>query len=230
MRILLFDIDGTLLDCGPQVRPLFASALEDVYGTTGAVDAYDFAGRTDQRIVIDLLTGAGLPRDEVLDGLPRLRELYLARLEESLDPAGVRVLEGVAELLDELSARDDVVLALLTGNFTRGARLKLGSRGLDHHFAFGAFGCDAVDRSELPPVALRRACEHLGRPVKAHEALVIGDSVHDVTCAAAHGVPMVAVATGRTPAERLREAGAERVLDSLEGKAEELLSLALSSQ
>lgn len=225
MRVLLFDIDGTLLDCGPQVRPLFASALEEVFGTTGDIDAYDFAGGTDQRIVLDLLTRAGLPAEEVTEKLPRYQEVYLERLEAGLDPDGVRVLDGVVDLLDELAARDDVVLALLTGNFAGGARLKLATHGLDRYFAFGAFGCDAVDRPDLPPVALRRAMEHVGREVAAHDALVIGDSVPDVTCAAAHGVPMVAVSTGRTSEERLRAAGAERVWDSLAGRAEELLGL-----
>lgn len=223
MRVLLFDIDGTLLDCGPQVRPLFAAALEDVFGITGDIDAYDFAGGTDQRIVLDLLTRAGLPAEEVTEKLPRYQRVYLERLEAGLDPDRVRVLDGVVDLLDDLAARDDVVLALLTGNFAGGARLKLATHGLDRYFAFGAFGCDGVDRDELPPVALRRARAYVGREVEVHEALLIGDSVPDVTCAAAHGVPMVAVATGRTSPERLRAAGAERVLPSLVGSAEELL-------
>src|SRR3954463_3465493 len=80
MKLILFDIDGTLVNCGPQVRPLFASALEEVFGTTGDVDGYNFAGRTDPRIVIDLMTAAGVPPREALAGLPKVRDLYLERL------------------------------------------------------------------------------------------------------------------------------------------------------
>src|SRR3954463_9848993 len=81
MKLILFDIDGTLLSCGPQVRPLFASALEEVFGTAGDVDGYDFAGRTDPRIVLDLVMGAGVAEADARAKLPRMRDLYLERLE-----------------------------------------------------------------------------------------------------------------------------------------------------
>src|SRR3954463_1661037 len=121
MKLILFDIDGTLLSCGPQVRPLFASALEEVFGTTGDVDGYNFAGRTDPRIVIDLMTDGGFSPREALEGLPRVRDLYLARLERSLERHGMTLLPAVEELLGRLAARDDVLLALVTGNWEPGA-------------------------------------------------------------------------------------------------------------
>ena len=88
MNLVLFDIDGTLVDCGPQVRPLFASRWMEVFGTAGDVDAYDFAGRTDPRIVLDLVTGAGIPEPEARRSLPRMRALYAGRLDRALDRAG----------------------------------------------------------------------------------------------------------------------------------------------
>jgi enoyl-CoA hydratase/carnithine racemase/phosphoglycolate phosphatase-like HAD superfamily hydrolase len=219
-RLVLFDIDGTLVDCGPQVRPLFASSLEEVFGTTGDVYGYRFAGRTDPRIVLDLLTGAGLPEEEVRSRLPRMKELYLGKLERALDRAGMRLLPGVLEMLEELAGRDDVVLALLTGNWEPGARTKLARFDLNRFFAFGAFGCDAVDRTDLPPVALDRAETWTGRRFAPEEALIIGDSIHDIACARAHGIPVLAVATGHTPAEALHEAGADWVVPDLRVAAE----------
>lgn len=215
MKLVLFDIDGTLLDCGPQVRPLFASALVEVFGTAGDVQGYDFAGRTDPRIVLDLVMAAGVPEQEAREKLPWMRKLYVERLAEGLDRRDMRLLPGVEETLERLAAREDVVLALLTGNWEPGARAKLSRFDLNRFFDFGAFGCDGVDRSELPPVALDRAERALGRRFEPAETLIIGDSVHDVSCAQDHGIPCLAVATGRTPAERLRDAGADWVIPDL---------------
>jgi phosphoglycolate phosphatase len=215
MKLVLFDIDGTLLNCGRQPRGVFAQALMDVFGTCGDVDRFDFTGRTDPGIVLDLITGAGVPKEEVLEKLPRMRELYTGRLEAALQREGMRLLPGVVEILERLETREDVALALLTGNWRPGAHTKLSRFDLNRFFAFGAFGCDGVDRSELPPVALERAEREIGRRFRPEETLIIGDSVHDVSCAHAHGIPCLAVLTGRTSAEALREAGADWIVEDL---------------
>ena len=118
-------------------------------------------------------------------------------------------------LLGTLATRADVTLALLTGNWRRGAEIKLSRFDLNRFFGFGAFGCDGIERDELPPVALARAEEAVGRRFAPDEALIIGDSVHDVTCGRAHGIPVLAVATGRTPAAALGAAGADWVIPDL---------------
>jgi phosphoglycolate phosphatase-like HAD superfamily hydrolase len=215
MKLVLFDIDGTLLSCGSQTRGIFAQALTDVFGTCGEADRFDFTGRTDPGIVLDLITGAGVPEAEVREKLPRMRELYTGRLEAALDREGMRLLPGVMEILERLEAREDVTLALLTGNWRPGAHTKLSRFDLNRFFPFGAFGCDGVDRSELPPVALDRAELAVGRRFQPEETLIVGDSVHDVSCAHAHGIPCLAVLTGRTRAEVLRAAGADWIIEDL---------------
>lgn len=215
MRLILFDIDGTLLSCGPQVRPIFASALLDVFGTAGDLDGYDFSGKTDPTIVVELATSGGVAREEAVARIGQVREIYRERLATRLDPARMTLLPGVVERLEELAADPHVELALLTGNWEPCARIKLAPFDLNRFFPFGAFGCDAIDRCDLPPFALDRAESHLGRRFAATDTLVVGDSIHDVACAKAHGIPCLAVATGRTTAEELRAAGAERVVTDL---------------
>ncbi len=225
LKLLLFDIDGTLVDCGGQPKPLFAEALEEIYGARGDIRGYDFSGKTDPRIVVDLMTAAGVPEPVIHHRLPALRDAYLARLEERLAPEHVRILPGVVELLTRLAERDDLVLALLTGNWERGAGIKLGSVGLRRFFAFGSFGDGQTDRRDLPPVALARAARHCGRQFAPEETWIIGDSLLDIDCARAHGIPCLAVATGRTAATALAAAGAERVLADLSGVDEVVAAL-----
>jgi phosphoglycolate phosphatase len=215
VRLLLFDIDGTLLQCGRQPRDLFEAALLHAFGTAGDIDGYNFAGRTDPQGVYDLMTAAGFPADEIAARLPRMRDHYLPGLARTLDRRHMRLMPGVEELLGRLAPRPDVVLALLTGNWEPGARTKLAPFDLNRYFALGAFGSDGIHRSELPPIALARAERHLGRPIPPEHALVIGDSIHDVACARDHGIPVLAVATGYTPAADLAAAGATWVVPDL---------------
>jgi phosphoglycolate phosphatase len=215
LRLLLFDIDGTLVNCGAQIRPLFAGALREVYGTAGDCDTYSFVGRTDPEIVLELMTAAGVAAEEVAARLPRMRDLYLGRLAAALDRDAMCLLPGVAKILSGLANRRDLALALLTGNWEGGARAKLAPFDLNRFFAFGAFGGDAGRRSDLLPIALTRAEQSLGKLFQPAETLIIGDSIHDVACGHDHGIAVLAVATGRTPAAALRAAGADWVVPDL---------------
>ena len=215
MKLVLFDIDGTLVDSGKQPRRAFAEALLEVYGAAGDVYTYEFSGKTDPRIMLDLLVGAGRSRDEVVAWLPAARDAYLDRLDAILERERMRLLPGLPALLDALAGRRDVTLGLLTGNFERGAKIKLSRFGIDHYFAFGSFGDDQFDRNDLPPVALERARAVLGRRFDPADAVIVGDSLLDIECARAHGLKCLAVATGWTSSEKLAAAGPDWLVDDL---------------
>lgn len=214
-RLILFDIDGTLISSGPVALAAFSSALLDTFGTAGDIQNYRFEGRLDPIIVLELMTAAGFPRATVEKKLPSALALYLDRLERALSDSSPRLKPGVREILDDLSARPGIVNALLTGNVERGARIKLTAAGLWDYFAFGAWGDEGPTRNDLGPVALRRAREKTGKAFLGKESVVVGDSRHDVLCGKAIGARVVAVATGRTGASELEAAGADVVLTDL---------------
>ena len=212
--LLLFDIDGTLTIGGPG-KAAFGAALQGTFGTTGPLANHDFAGKTDPLLLRELLTAAGRGARDIEAGLPHFWQRYVAELEARIEAEPVTVLPGVHELIEALAARDDVFLGLVTGNVEGGARLKLLSAGLWHHFPIGAYGSDHESRNELPRFALERAAAHWGRPFQGRDAVVIGDTPRDVECGRAIGAATVAVATGRFSVAALRATGADRVLTGL---------------
>jgi phosphoglycolate phosphatase len=203
-RLVLFDIDGTLITDRGAARHAFADALTAVFGYEGDVSRYDFSGRTDPQIAFMVLRDADIPDETIEVNLPRLWEAYLAGLARNTAvPGQVHVLPGIAELLAELEAHEEVVLALLTGNIEPGARLKLGGAALNEWFPFGAFGSDSMRREELPPIAVERALAATGRRFAAADVVIIGDSIYDVRCGVPHDATTIAVASGKTPIETL---------------------------
>lgn len=214
-KLLLFDIDGTLLLCGPQVRPIFLGAMTEIFGGHSEVDGFSYAGKTDQLIARELARPLGLGDEEIAARLEDFIALYCERLEADLKREKMKLLPGVRELLERVTKRSDVVVGLLTGNWSGGARIKLSRFELGGYFPFGAFGDDAIDRRDLLPVAIDRAEVASGKRFEPEEVLLIGDSLLDVDCARAGGAEVLAVATGFTPADKLRAAGAHWVYDDL---------------
>lgn len=210
-RLVLWDIDGTLLSSGPVARRAFEAGLTAVFGTTGDIDGYRFEGKLDPMIVEELMLGAGVPAEVVSARGRDALDHYLESLERALEDAPPALKPGIAPLLAATSGQPGVVNALLTGNVERGARIKLTSAGLWDLFAFGVWGDEAARRVELGPVALRRAAERTGRVFSPGECVVVGDSRHDVETGLALGARVVAVATGWTKREELEAAGAHEV-------------------
>jgi phosphoglycolate phosphatase-like HAD superfamily hydrolase len=204
MRLFLFDIDGTLVTAKGAGRHALQRALVSVYGITGPIDGYDFRGKTDPRIVLDLLGAAGVPDATIRAGLPACFAAYVDELEAIIgDGVQVKVMPGIADVVRALSARDDAVVGLLTGNIEPGARVKLRTTGLWPLFRVGAFGSDHADRRALPAIACERAQVLTGRPFPFDRVTIIGDTPLDVDCARACGAVAVAVATGFHPAADL---------------------------
>ncbi|MCL6640582.1 MAG: HAD family hydrolase, partial [Candidatus Rokubacteria bacterium] len=175
-RLVLFDVDGTLITAHGAGRAAMAQALAEVYGTTGPIDAYDFRGRTDPQIVTDLMLAAGMPPATVEARLGACLAAYVRALGPEVARRGVRVLPGLPALLAALARRPDVLVGLLTGNIEAGARVKLAPTGLWPFFRLGAYGSDDRDRRRLPAVACARARALLGREVPFESVTIIGDT------------------------------------------------------
>jgi phosphoglycolate phosphatase-like HAD superfamily hydrolase len=186
---------------------------------SGAFASVEFPGRTDPLIIRDALRLHGVG-DADRDAA-RFLDTYCAWLAREIrrdDPAK-RVLPGVAALLDALAARDDRILALLTGNFQPSARLKLEYFDLWRYFACGAFGDDAPDRNGLVPVAVERVVARGYPRVSPERVVVVGDTPRDVECAVTAGARAIAVATGVVTTGELRAAGADVVFEDLSDTA-----------
>jgi phosphoglycolate phosphatase len=225
-RLVLFDIDGTLVRGGP-AKGAFELGMETVFGTAGPIGEYDFSGKTDPQIARELLKETGKTDPEIDAGLDDLWEAYLGELGRRLPGHPMTVLPGVRPLLEHLEEREDVALGLLTGNIIRGARLKLNSVDLMGFFPIGGYGSDGEAREDLPPVAMRRAATNWGKTFPASSVVVVGDTPRDVECGKYSGTQTVAVATGRFDVATLEATGADRVLGDLgdlAGSVDALLS------
>jgi phosphoglycolate phosphatase len=228
VKLVLFDIDGTLITSRGAGRRAMRTALERVFGAAGGIDQYDLGGRTDTRIVHDVMGALGWEPARVKDRLDDFFEAYLAGLTSEIgDGRHVVTLPGVSLVVDRLAQSADVVLGLVTGNIEEGARIKLLPTGLWPHFRVGAYGSDHMDRRLLPSLAARRAHALVGHAFAPTDVVVIGDTPHDIDCARAFGAVAIAVSTGQyTRAALLAErpdhlfddlADVERVLETVLG-------------
>lgn len=202
-RLVLFDIDGTLIVSGGAGVRAFNQVARVTFGVPSGTTRLTFAGRTDVSLIREFFGHEGIPA--TADNFSRFLDDYVHWLAVYLVERAGRILPGVMETLQALQGLPEPpLMGLLTGNIRLGAELKLRHFGLWEAFELGAFADDAEDRNRIAAIALDRGSEHLGRKLRGEEALVIGDTAHDIACARAIGAPCLAVATGGVPLAELR--------------------------
>jgi phosphoglycolate phosphatase len=215
MKLLLFDIDGTILHTHGAGRRSAERALADVVGRPVSADGISFSGKTDGQILREILRANEID-DHLLDGhVGEALEVYSDYMRQALTPDNVELLPGVADLVDQLHEEAFHPLALLTGNLETMAYLKLAAVGMDHYFPFGAFGSDHEERNSLPEIAVERARQRIGRGFEGTDVVVIGDTPRDIECCRAVGGFAVAVCTGRFRRDELAGYDPDLLMDDL---------------
>jgi phosphoglycolate phosphatase-like HAD superfamily hydrolase len=215
LRLILFDIDGTLISTNGIARAAFSEAIDEALQRESAARDYDFAGKTDMQIYQDIMEQSQADADTLARLRDRTFDVFFSKLEQRLTRENVTVLPGVRALLAALAEEQVATLALLTGNMLRGARIKLTPPELLPHFAFGAFGNDAFHRHELPAIAVERAYDRTGATFRAKDIVIIGDTPHDIDCGRHLNVRSIGVATGGYSYEQLATHKADYVFEDL---------------
>jgi phosphoglycolate phosphatase-like HAD superfamily hydrolase len=217
-KLVLFDIDGTLLLTAGAGRRAIVAALGDEVADPSAFEGIRFDGKTDPQIVAEILEAAGQAEPRESERVQRLCQRYVGLLALELERPTTRttLMPGVEPLLDALEARSGVVLGLLTGNLAEGATLKLRSGGIDPaRFRVGAYGSDAAHRPDLPEIAARRAEPLFGRVPRGAEVVIIGDTPADIHCGQGISARAVGVATGSYAVADLAACGPHAVFEDL---------------
>ncbi|MCB9418519.1 MAG: haloacid dehalogenase-like hydrolase [Ardenticatenaceae bacterium] len=197
MKLLLFDIDGTLIRSHGAGRETMSLALTELFGTAGPIDDYKMSGKTDPRIITDLLLAAGFSLDEINSKLPDVYRLMTENGRIIFHQRDMQPCPGVLPLLESLRCRSNVTLGLVTGNIDGTAPLKLAAAGIDPaQFRLGAYGSDSLERNMLPGIAMQRATDLTGYQYTGNNTVVIGDTPADILCARAGRATAVAVASG----------------------------------
>jgi phosphoglycolate phosphatase len=218
-KILLFDIDGTLIRAvrRPEYRGLISEMLIDIFGTCGRITEVDFGGRTDLSIYREALECEGISIESIHQRLPVV-EARMVEILEGLAATGevFRLCTGVRELLEGISPDENFFPSLLTGNVERLAEAKLRVVGIHHYFrGRGAFGNDAENRDHLPEIAAQRMRQHFGRHIAPEQFVIIGDTPRDIACARYFGAKVIAVATGAHTLEQLKSFAPDALLEDM---------------
>jgi phosphoglycolate phosphatase len=212
MRLILFDIDGTLIDSGGAGVRALDSALKELFSIENGFHGISMAGKTDPSIMREGLIKHGLSAD---GNLEKVMAEYLKHLRQEIQNDRKQIKPGIYEALGKLRSKTNLGLGLLTGNIEQGARIKLEPFQLNPYFPSGAFGSDHEDRNMLLPVAVTRYQELFSYTIRIEECIIVGDTPRDVECAQIYGAACFAVATGPYSTDDLMDAGADYVVEDL---------------
>lgn len=216
-RLILFDIDETILHSDGVGRRAMQGALSKVFAHGVDAAGHNMSGKTDPQICHELLRTHGYEEHVIEERLPSIFNEYISLLEHEIGKAkSYRLHRGVQALIDRLAKDSNCRLALLTGNIEVGARMKLEPFDLNKYFATGAYGSDAADRRQLPEIAHRRAVDTFSISFRKEDIVIIGDAVNDVVCAKAYDVTSLVTCTGKTSKEELVPLNPDYMFDSLE--------------
>jgi phosphoglycolate phosphatase-like HAD superfamily hydrolase len=212
MRLILFDIDGTLIDSGGAGTRSLDLSLKELFSIDNAFQGISMAGKTDTQIIKEGLLKHGISVNGNIDAVITA---YLKYLRKEINNDRKHVKPGIYNLLNTLSFMKDIGSGLLSGNLESGARIKLEPFKLNDYFPTGAFGSDDEDRNNLLPVAVKRFEELFRRKIEIDNCIVVGDTPRDVECAHIYGAMCIGVATGPYSFDALTEAGADYVVQNL---------------
>ncbi|MDH4128605.1 MAG: HAD hydrolase-like protein [Spirochaetota bacterium] len=224
MKLILFDIDGTLISSNGNGRLCLTKAVESVFGSE-VNESIPMAGKTDKQIVHDMLCHL-YSKEEIEKKLTEVfkRHIYYLKKYFTIE-RGVKACNGVNELLNALQQTNNHLLGLLTGNISMGAQVKLVSVSLDKYFTFGAFGEDGFYRNELPQIALERAKKIVNHNFCGKDIVIIGDTVNDIACGRHLGVKSIAVCTNKSTENDLKNANPDYFFHSFENTQEVIKSI-----
>ena len=197
MRLILFDIDGTLVWTKGAGRESTRLAMTEVFGTVGTLAAHKFGGKTDWQTLMELLHEEGVSYADIERAMPAYNAAMGRQLTAVIGQYDVQPCPGAVEAVEALRQRTDLAFGLVTGNVSSTAPIKLRAAGFDPAwFPVGAYGSEALERDHLPALAMARATEHYRYPFRPPEVIVVGDTAADVSCARSLGALAVAVETG----------------------------------
>ncbi len=218
--LLLWDIDGTLINADGAGCRAVLQAMKDCFGVEASFDGFELAGRTDRQIMEWLMVSHNLENSKEI--FQQFSARYIECLNREILLANIHTYKGVESILQTLHHRDDIFQGLLTGNLSGAARVKLECLDLCRYFSFGAYGEDGADRNTLGPIALQRASRQHGYDFETEpdRVYVIGDTDRDIVCGKAIGAVTIAVATGFHSKERLATANPTLLLDDFTEPAE----------
>ncbi|UCF95068.1 MAG: haloacid dehalogenase-like hydrolase [Desulfobacterales bacterium] len=212
-KLVLFDIDGTLIDSGAAGSRSWNQAFWSTFAIRDALKGIQMDGKTDIQILREGMAAHGLTLDDSL--LLEITTRYLENLRSEIENPAAHIQPGVMALLNFLDANDKYAVGLLTGNLESGARIKLDPFGLNQYFALGAFGSDHEDRNRLLPIAVEKYKKMSGEKIRYEDCVVIGDTPRDVQCAQPYRAQTIAVATGNYTYDSLLVTSADYVIQNL---------------